>query len=164
MNLERLAEAVRSPPQPPQPPPPQPRDVAPAFHLPRSSNSSRETLENSSSECSDTDLAGIRALLLSSALNRATLLPLSALTVYFISFFFSFFYVAWLARLMAELSHRHPRRAAPRKKKRKKKSKSGALLRERPSVFALTRDQLALTAYFRAWKHANRQNRQHRNS
>lgn len=160
MNLERLAEAVRAPPQPPQPPPPQPRDVAPAFHLPRSSNSSRETLENSSSECSDTDLAGIRALLLPSAFNRATLLPLSALSLFYFYFFY-FFYVAWLARLMAELSHRHPGRAEPRKKKKKK---SGALLRERPSVFALTRDQLALTAYFRVWKHANRQNRQHRNS
>lgn len=67
MNLERLAEAVRAPPQPP--PPPQPREVAPAFHLPRSSNSSRETLENSSSECSDTDLAGILALLFQNAFN-----------------------------------------------------------------------------------------------
>lgn len=101
MNLERLGEAVRAPPQPP----PQPRDVAPAFHLPRSSNSSRETLENSSSECSDTDLAGILALLLPSAFNRATRLPLSALSLLY---FFFFFYVARLARLMAELSHRHP--------------------------------------------------------
>ncbi|TMS13797.1 Pituitary homeobox 1 [Larimichthys crocea] len=48
MNLDRIAEAVRAPP---------PRDVAPAFHLPRTSNSSRETLENSSSESSDTELA-----------------------------------------------------------------------------------------------------------
>lgn len=150
MNLERLGEAVRAPPQPP--PPPQPRDVAPAFHLPRSSNSSRETLENSSSECSDTDLAGILALLLPSAFNRATRLPLSALSLLY---FFFFFYVARLARLMAELSHRHPGT---------EKNKSGALLRERSSVFALTRDQLVLTAYFRVWKHANRQNRQHRNS
>lgn len=49
MNLDRIAEAARAPP---------PRDVAPAFHLPRTSNSSRDTLENSSSESSDTDLAG----------------------------------------------------------------------------------------------------------
>lgn len=49
MNLDRIAEAVRAPPA---------RDVAPAFHLPRTSNSSRETLENSSSESSDTELAG----------------------------------------------------------------------------------------------------------
>lgn len=49
MNLDRITEAARAPP---------PRDVAPAFHLPRTSNSSRETLENSSSESSDTDLAG----------------------------------------------------------------------------------------------------------
>ncbi|KAG7219172.1 hypothetical protein INR49_006331 [Caranx melampygus] len=49
MNLDRIAEAVRAPPPP--------RDVAPAFHLPRTSNSSRETLENSSSESSDTELA-----------------------------------------------------------------------------------------------------------
>ncbi|KAF1378303.1 hypothetical protein PFLUV_G00189140 [Perca fluviatilis] len=48
MNLDRVAEAVRAPPA---------RDVAPAFHLPRTSNSSRETLENSSSESSDTELA-----------------------------------------------------------------------------------------------------------
>uniref|UniRef100_A0A671Y2Y1 Homeobox protein n=1 Tax=Sparus aurata TaxID=8175 RepID=A0A671Y2Y1_SPAAU len=48
MNLDRIAEAVRAPPA---------RDVAPAFHLPRTSNSSRETLENSSSESSDTELA-----------------------------------------------------------------------------------------------------------
>ncbi|XP_070838998.1 pituitary homeobox 1 isoform X1 [Chaetodon auriga] len=48
MNLDRIAEAVRAPP---------PRDVAPAFHLPRTSNSSRDTLENSSSESSDTELA-----------------------------------------------------------------------------------------------------------
>uniref|UniRef100_H3DFA1 Homeobox protein n=1 Tax=Tetraodon nigroviridis TaxID=99883 RepID=H3DFA1_TETNG len=48
MNLDRIAEAARAPP---------PRDGAPAFHLPRSSNSRRETLENSSSESSDTDLA-----------------------------------------------------------------------------------------------------------
>lgn len=47
--MDRIAEAARAPP---------PRDVAPAFHLPRTSNSSRETLENSSSESSDTDLAG----------------------------------------------------------------------------------------------------------
>ncbi|KAI4814062.1 hypothetical protein KUCAC02_003272, partial [Chaenocephalus aceratus] len=47
MNLDRIAEAVRAPPA---------RDVAPAFHLPRTSNSSRETLENSSSESSDTEL------------------------------------------------------------------------------------------------------------
>uniref|UniRef100_A0A3Q4GNU6 Paired-like homeodomain 1 n=1 Tax=Neolamprologus brichardi TaxID=32507 RepID=A0A3Q4GNU6_NEOBR len=40
--------AVRAPP---------PRDVAPAFHLQRTSNSSRETVENSSSESSDTELA-----------------------------------------------------------------------------------------------------------
>lgn len=49
MNVDRIAEAARAPP---------PRDVAPAFHLPRTSNSSRDTLENSSSESSDTDLAG----------------------------------------------------------------------------------------------------------
>lgn len=159
MNLERLAEAVRAPPQPPQPPPPQPRDVAPAFHLPRSSNSSRETLENSSSECSDTDLAGIRALLLSSAFNTATLLPLSALTVYFISLFL------FLRGLARAFNGRAVTQASGQScATEKKKSKSGALLRERPSVFALTRDQLALTAYFRVWKHANRQNRQHRNS
>lgn len=52
MNLDRIAEAVRAPP---------PRDVAPAFHLPRTSNSSREALENSSSESSDADLAGTQA-------------------------------------------------------------------------------------------------------
>lgn len=52
MNLDRIAEAVRAPP---------PRDVAPAFHLPRTSNSSRETLENSSSESSDTELAGTQS-------------------------------------------------------------------------------------------------------
>lgn len=70
MNLDRLAEAVRAPP---------PRDVAPAFHLPRTSNSSRETLENSSSESSDTDLAGTRGRVLLAT----RLLLLSAITVYF---------------------------------------------------------------------------------
>lgn len=56
MNLDRIAEAVRAPP---------PRDVAPAFHLPRASHSSRETLENSSSESSDTELAGTQSRVLS---------------------------------------------------------------------------------------------------
>lgn len=48
--MDRLAEAVRAPPPP--------RDVAPAFHLQRAPNSSRETLENSSSESSEAELAG----------------------------------------------------------------------------------------------------------
>jgi len=68
MNLDRIAEAVRAPP---------PRDVTAAFHLQRTSNSSRETLENSSSESSDTELAGT----LSALVTR--FLVLSASTVFF---------------------------------------------------------------------------------
>ncbi|XP_019728388.1 pituitary homeobox 1 [Hippocampus comes] len=72
MNLERLSEAAAAarvhanpnpPPPPPPPPPPQAsRDVGPAFHLqPRSSNINTSarggTLEHSSSESSDAELA-----------------------------------------------------------------------------------------------------------
>lgn len=49
MSLDRIAETVR---------PPQARDMASTFHLPRTSNTTRETLENSSSESSDTEIAG----------------------------------------------------------------------------------------------------------
>ncbi|XP_023700543.1 pituitary homeobox 1-like isoform X1 [Paramormyrops kingsleyae] len=48
MNLDRISEAVR-----PQPA----RDMASTFHLPRTSSSKRETLDNSSSESSDTEIA-----------------------------------------------------------------------------------------------------------
>uniref|UniRef100_A0A4W5MKM2 Homeobox protein n=1 Tax=Hucho hucho TaxID=62062 RepID=A0A4W5MKM2_9TELE len=49
MNLDRIAETVRSTPT---------RDMqASTLHLPRTSNNSRETLENSSSESSDTEIA-----------------------------------------------------------------------------------------------------------
>ena len=49
MNLDRIAETVRPPPA---------RDMASTFHLPRTSNGARETLQNSSSESSDTEIAG----------------------------------------------------------------------------------------------------------
>ncbi|XP_046870395.1 pituitary homeobox 1 isoform X1 [Hypomesus transpacificus] len=48
MNLDRIAETVRPPPA---------RDMASTFHLPRTSNGARETLQNSSSESSDTEIA-----------------------------------------------------------------------------------------------------------
>ncbi|KAI1902880.1 hypothetical protein AGOR_G00020860 [Albula goreensis] len=48
MNLDRIPEAVR-----PQPT----RDMTSTFHVPRTSSSTRETLENSSSESSDTEIA-----------------------------------------------------------------------------------------------------------
>ncbi|XP_077360990.1 pituitary homeobox 1 [Festucalex cinctus] len=72
MNLERLSEAAavaraqhanpksnsNPNPAPPPPPPQAPRDVGPAFHLqPRSSNARGGTLEHSSSESSDAELA-----------------------------------------------------------------------------------------------------------
>ncbi|XP_051902452.1 pituitary homeobox 1-like isoform X1 [Hippocampus zosterae] len=73
MNLERLSEAAAAarahanpnpppPPIPPPPPPPASRDLGPAFHLqPRSSNINTSarggTLEHSSSESSDAELA-----------------------------------------------------------------------------------------------------------
>uniref|UniRef100_A0A8C7DE29 Homeobox protein n=1 Tax=Oncorhynchus kisutch TaxID=8019 RepID=A0A8C7DE29_ONCKI len=47
MNLDRIAETVRPPPT---------RDMASTFHLPRTANNTRETLENSSSESSDTEI------------------------------------------------------------------------------------------------------------
>ncbi|XP_058852549.1 pituitary homeobox 1-like isoform X2 [Acipenser ruthenus] len=48
MNLDSIPEAVRPPPA---------RDMASTFHLPRSSDSAREPIENSSSESSDTEIA-----------------------------------------------------------------------------------------------------------
>ncbi|XP_070980766.1 pituitary homeobox 1-like [Oncorhynchus clarkii lewisi] len=47
MNLDRIAETVRPPPT---------RDMASTFHLPRTANNTRETVENSSSESSDTEI------------------------------------------------------------------------------------------------------------
>ncbi|KAJ0004032.1 hypothetical protein NQD34_010246 [Periophthalmus magnuspinnatus] len=61
MNLDRVASSA-APPPPSQPPPPQPqpqlshaRDMG-HFHLGRSGNNRRETVEHSSSESSDTEL------------------------------------------------------------------------------------------------------------
>lgn len=48
MNLDSIPDAARPPPA---------RDMASTFHLPRSSDSAREPMENSSSESSDTEIA-----------------------------------------------------------------------------------------------------------
>lgn len=82
--MDRVAEAARAPP---------PRDVAPAFHLPRTSNSSRETLENSSSESSDTELAG-----------QSVYRQLHSFPLFIFKGAFGLFFIYW--RRFAVTSHR----------------------------------------------------------